>query len=1560
MTTTRYSDLAVRLVELTKQRNAARRKYGTNSDTYLDIMDRIETVRDNMSELTKQEKRAAKAATAPERSITRKQKASATRQARKMRVEYSKAFQREQEEYLQGFGTDEVQEGTRQTDRANGEMIGQRNYEYSAFGGSHRARTFMVRSHVQQYDAVSVRNSQSSTQIVSDVRYIANHEALPWLRSVLEQNKGVKITTYMAALMVDPQLEEDPQQDANGLGERTGPGKRGRRHISETGEKTDYELFQTPTTVPKVFFKSDSTYKHGNDREMKAWLDRSIEEMYERIMQIPSRRLHSVLSISFATGQVARTIGGSYIKLPDAVANSKSCVNVNLGPYNGDNNKHGVNKKVFDRYQNSCFLFSVLAGLFPVEESAHCARQYMEHVNKVNMTDIAEPVAQQDIAKFMELNPTISINLLGYTAREGVHVLQLVEKDQIRENHIVLLLLMNDTGVNHYVYVKNVDRLINIDKRVRPKDPVVRKQFKGENVCSACGEGFNETRKKRWDVDPDTNEYLGAICSECQDDEEEVNERATADVSQSHGTMYHCDRCFTRYSSRDNLAEHRSRPCGDVKIEMPSAEKGKDGTPKNVIKFRNFKKRLVAPCVMYGDYETLTASIEATADEVADEVKDKEAGLSFTKREQHHKPIAGGLLVVVAEGVPDARKHERFDLFVGTDTVPNFAEQSPRDRFAPNVHVSNNCVKDFIRQVHANAVELTDNILCRNFPMTDVDVEVYNKATKCYLCKSGFTKENWKVRDHDHITGKFRGPACNNCNLQLQVDKTIPVVFHNLKGYDGPLMMRTLGQYIYEMGAELGSKWHSELKPVATTMEKYMSYKWTLQHKTGTFTTKGAEIIKKYQVRFIDSCQHLPDSLDNLGHNLPDEFKFYTNIEFGKNWKLMSQKGFYPYDHYNCVERLNETQPPPIESFASKLKGGATIKADEYAHVHKVWREMGCKSGWDYMMIYLRSDVCLLADIFQQYRGKTLCDYEVDPAHYMTCPGVGDDAALIKFEEHNAQRVKEGLQPIIRTNMTDYDMYLFEESSQRGGISMMSKRFAHVDNKYLRTMREMAKSDDVMNGKIDLDSKDTPAEQVSKTVKKMALRCAKHFLKQDGDKDHFEHGGKNYTVEREGDKFLMYVDSNNLYGGAMCEKLPTGNFRWRTEKISVEDLMAFDAEGDSGCRVRASWKYPESLHELHNDYPMAPESILVSPEMCSPFNTKLAEATNRHADTVAKLVPNLMDKAEYTCHIKNFQYYVKAGLICTAVHKVLEFDQYAYLKPYIMFNTDKRAKATNDFDKDYYKLMSNSVFGKSMENVMKRIEVDLVTSRPKFIKLMSDPRFRSSVLFEENLVAINRVKTCVKLDKPISVGATILDLSKLTMLRFHYEVMMPKYGPKKAQLLMTDTDSLCYQVETGDFYRDMQDAEFFKEFDTSNYPKDHPLYTSLRQKIVKFMKDEFGGVPQEMFVGLCPKMYSLGGIQSSYCKAKGVTKTVTKKYTVENYRQVLMDAIRVVEGDSKAKPYNMEEMFTIRPQRHMLYLLRQNKRALNAIDNKKMIAKDGITMFAYGHYLTPQIMAGEI
>ena len=157
----------------------------------------------------------------------------------------------------------------------------------------------------------------------------------------------------------------------------------------------------------------------------------------------------------------------------------------------------------------------------------------------------------------------------------------------------------------------------------------------------------------------------------------------------------------------------------------------------------------------------------------------------------------------------------------------------------------------------------------------------------------------------------------------------------------------------------------------------------------------------------------------------------------------------------------------------------------------------------------------------------------------------------------------------------------------------------------------------------------------------------------------------------------------------------------------------------------------------------------------------------------------------------------------TKIHRVLVFQQSPWLKTYIDFNTDKRKHAANDFEKDFYKLMNNSVFGKTVENLMKRVNVKLVNNKTKLSKLIASPSFDYFRIFSEDLAAVNMKKTKLYLNRPIYVGFSILDLSKVLMYQFHYEYMKPKYGCN-AKLLFTDTDSLCfYEITTDNVYQDM-------------------------------------------------------------------------------------------------------------------------------------------------------------
>ena len=238
---------------------------------------------------------------------------------------------------------------------------------------------------------------------------------------------------------------------------------------------------------------------------------------------------------------------------------------------------------------------------------------------------------------------------------------------------------------------------------------------------------------------------------------------------------------------------------------------------------------------------------------------------------------------------------------------------------------------------------------------------------------------------------------------------------------------------------------------------------------------------------------------------------------------------------------------------------------------------------------------------------------------------------------------------------------------------------------------------------------------------------------------------------------------------------------------------------------------------------------------------------------VHKLIPTVNDKQKYVLHYRNLQLYLNLGLKLKKVHRVLMFNQLPWLKLYIDFNTQKRTNAKNSFEKDFFKLMNNSVFGKTMENIRKRVDVRLVTSKEKLSKLASKPTHVSSKIFNENLVAVHKIKETLTLNRPAYVGMCILDLSKTLMYDFHYNYIKSKYGDK-AKLLFTDTDSLTHEIETKDVYQDFWNDK--DRFDNSDYPENSPDFNKTNKKVIGKFKDEAAGIPVVEFVGLRSKMYS--------------------------------------------------------------------------------------------------------
>ena len=266
---------------------------------------------------------------------------------------------------------------------------------------------------------------------------------------------------------------------------------------------------------------------------------------------------------------------------------------------------------------------------------------------------------------------------------------------------------------------------------------------------------------------------------------------------------------------------------------------------------------------------------------------------------------------------------------------------------------------------------------------------------------------------------------------------------------------------------------------------------------------------------------------------------------------------------------------------------------------------------------------------------------------------------------------------------------------------------------------------------------------------------------------------------------------------------------------------------------------------------------------------KIAEKYNISISQVNKLTQTLKDKREYVLHYRTLQLYLDLGFKIKKAHRVLELDQSPWLKKYIGFNTEKRKHDKNSFEKDFFKLMNNSVFGKTMENLRKRVNVKLVTDEKKLDKLTSKPTYVSSKRFNENRMAVHKIKETLTLNRPAYVGMCILDLSKTLMYEFHYQYIKKKYGDR-AKLLFTDTDSLTYEIETEDVYQDIWNDK--EKFDNSDYLKNSPYYDESNKKVIGKFKDEACGVPI-----IESKMYSyIKNDEEGGKTAKGIKKNVIK------------------------------------------------------------------------------------
>ncbi|KAL4131679.1 hypothetical protein QTP88_008958 [Uroleucon formosanum] len=1052
--------------------------------------------------------------------------------------------------------------------------------------------------------------------------------------------------------------------------------------------------------------------------------------------------------------------------------------------------KHIGNKKAIINVKNKddkCFLWAILSALHPAKKDAQRVTKYIPFENEFDneLKGIEFPVKTTDVLKFVKRTKDISINIYCLDKKVIVPLeVTIIEKN----NHIDLMYLRKDNkNKGHYCWIKDLWKL--------------------------CGSQMTKDGHKR----------------------------------------LLCKICLNSFDTKNKLNDHKHYCANNkaAKIVLPEAY-------NKTLEFQNYNHSLRVPFVIYADFECTLKPIYTC------QPNDTE---SFTKCYQKHIPNNFCYYIKYSNG-----DYKPPVVYSGPNVAQQFYEcmkneeiliSKMYDKIVPMKTLNAEQLNNYYNKsdkCHICERYLSDlpPMLEKKFKIIKGVIEYYkqfkivedddSKKLKLYEDKLKNEIENKnknmrKVRDHDHLTGEYRGAAHSICNLNYQNPRFIPIVFHNLSGYDAHL-------FIKEFGND-----NKRIKLIPNNEEKYISFSKMMPRKV---TRKGKEIVIYTELRFIDSFKFLPSSLDKLTNNLRNDSKLNLRNKFKelskyfpeKHLDLVTRKLAYPYEYMDCEEKFNETCLAPIEKFYSSLTD-KNITKEEYENSQKIWKVFNIQNMREFTSLYNKIDVLLSTDIIENFRDISLKNYKLDPMWYYTTPGFAWDCML------RMTNIKLDL-------LTDIDQILMFESGIRGGLSQCSQRYSKANNKYM----------------------------VDK------------FKKQ------------------EESIFLQYLDANNLYGWAMSKYLPTADFKW-VDSLNDFDVMNISDKSCKGYILEVDLHYPKELHDLHSDFPLAPE---------------------RHFDNkqLPKLLTTLYDKKKYIIHYETLKLYINLGLKIEKIHRVLEFSQSPWLKVYVDFNTNLRSEAKNEFEKEYFKLMNNSVYGRTMMNVRNHVDIRLCSNASKVEKLIAKPNFDRRTIFTENLAAVHMKRTQISFKQPIYIGMCILDLSKMLMYDFYYNIIKKKYG-NRVRLLYTDTDSLILEIKTNDFYQDIKIN--LDHFDTSDYPKDNIYGLPLvNKKVLGKFKDELNGKIMTEFIGLRSKLYShrILDTEKEIKKAKGVKKNVVEnKICFNDFENCLL---------TKESKYVKQNLF--RTKKHDIFTVEQNKKALSVYDDKRFILDNGIDTLAWGHYKT--------
>lgn len=1158
------------------------------------------------------------------------------------------------------------------------------------------------------------------------------------------------------------------------------------------------------------------------------------------------------------------------------------------------NKKCIINPK--NHKDNECFKWCLYIDHYKLKDNPERISKYKGKKLPYNFNGIRYPTTIKDIKQFEKNNRGISINIYSYDDINENSYIIYKSKSITKESRVINLFLYKE----HFSYIKNFHRFLN-----------------------------------------------------------------------SANTSYNrCPKCFMTFRDKTNYNLHCLECDGEftANIEYPKEN-------KKILEFKNNKNTNFFPVVGYSDFESVLVDINESS---------KNKKTKFTKK---HNPVGYKIAInVKINYITDEKKLEILNKFMDRG-FPHYKNLNYKKINNKEFIITAGFTGNKWKYNYLNDLKTIENFINKYVINLDNRIRIplfYHNLKYDQIAIFHSLEEHIEHEDFKDFLGNtdFKIiPKSNNEFVAFNIGRYtikdsirfLPSSLSNLISnldYNDKIFLKTI---IKDLHVNIRNKLNYIL--LVNLINDRETDKNDIEIINSIFNRKR---LKKFEYILLNPSTDIKPNhsklLNDLLDKLPNHIKNQLNYIFSK--------GQFPYEWFNDLSKLEYEGLPKYDDWYDNLNN-SIISKKEYKKLTSIFEVLGMKNFKDWYNLYLEVDVLGLMDVFENFRNLAKISYGLDPVYYYTLPGFSKDCQL-KFSNMNVELI------------TDYNKIIYEtlERGIRGGLSQISTRHSKANNKYMKNYNPNKESKYI----IYLDANNLYGWSMSQKLpitnhillKNSRLKTEKEILFS------IQEGSKKQKKIR--DLIFKKFKNVNRYNDYKIKQLQKYNIK--LEKKLEKDLNDFEEDGimtsisinenkiqelkkineNINTHIKSIYKtnfnsytdyitfikdklnenlifevdliYPEELHDRHNLYPLAPEKLGIGENDLSNKNKEYLDMINEdtegnkirlNKEKNIKLLSTLTNKKNYITLDRNLSFYMEQGLIVDKVYKIISSNSDYYLKDYIAFNTNKRKEAKNDFEKDFYKLLNNSVFGKTMENKRNRGNIRIIKDIKKLENALSQPTFKNIYYVGKNFIQIETHKKKVKLDTPLFLGFSILELSKLLMYKFYYEVLQPKYGDRM-KLLFTDTDSLALEIKTDDIYEDMKQDEDLYDF--SNYDEKHFLYSKKNKKVLGKMKDEAKGKIITEFIGLKSKCYIYNiedGTKEELEKAKkhkGIKKKIVRsQIEIKDFTEALYNC--------KTQSYKIR---SFKMDKHVTVTQEQSKRGLNPFDDKRYILDDHINTLSYGHY----------